>query len=95
VGQSHTRSGDRPEATSTARYGRSDGTEQGSTTSTEVTLSGLSVAGQTVDPGCGAVQALIDAARAAYATGCSSQPVGSSRSAHRTASLMAKQRGRL
>ncbi|MGH9011333.1 MAG: hypothetical protein ACRDYF_16030 [Acidimicrobiia bacterium] len=49
-----------------ARTARADGTEHGSTTSTEVTLSGLSVAGQTVDPGRDAVQALTDAARAAY-----------------------------
>ena len=128
VGRAHTRSSDRPEATSTARYGRvllnesaapavtvisvnsqstiavttatesgvearssvvlqgvslaggalridslqlaraarADGTEQGSTTSAEVALSGLTVAGEKVDPGRDAVQTLIDATRTAY-----------------------------
>ena len=48
------------------RAARAEGTEQSSTTSSEVALSGISVAGQTVDPGRDALQALIDAARAAY-----------------------------
>lgn len=49
-----------------ARTARADGTEQGSATAPEVVLSGLSIAGETVDPGRNAVQALIDAARTAY-----------------------------
>jgi hypothetical protein len=49
-----------------ARTARADGTEQGSTTSSEVALSGLWVAGEKVDPGRDALQALIDAARTAY-----------------------------
>ncbi|HEV3363672.1 MAG TPA: hypothetical protein VG795_05930, partial [Acidimicrobiia bacterium] len=49
-----------------ARAARSDGTEQGSTIASEVSLSGLWVAGEKVDPGRHALQALIDAARTAY-----------------------------
>ena len=48
------------------RTARADGPEQGSTSAPEVILSGLSIAGQAVDPGGDAVQALIDAARTAY-----------------------------